>query len=349
MNKPSYNNQVITEYLLGSLPDEQAEQFDELSFIDDDFADELKAAERDLIDAYLQGELQNPTLEKFKSYYLASPLRREKVRFAQAFQTVAEKNINKTNSEVIKTLASKKPKGAGFFSMFNIFAAPSPALQWGFAAATLAFMFFGGWMFYQNLLLQNQINETQARRTELQQREAELQNEIANQRSTASEKEEELSSVREELARLEKEQDENKKTINEQEQQRLAGQRADTPKKPSIAKQISVASVVLAPQLRAGKQIQTISLPERTDAVAMQLELEADDYPAYRVALQNQENKAVWQSGKLKTKTRGGNKTLSVSFPAALLKSQVYSLEVSGISPNGTAETVTNYTFKVVR
>lgn len=92
MNEKTYNNQVITAYLLGSLPEAETERFDELSFTDDRFADDLKTTENDLIDAYVQGELKNPMLEKFESYYLVSPVRREKVKFAQTFQIFAEKS-----------------------------------------------------------------------------------------------------------------------------------------------------------------------------------------------------------------------------------------------------------------
>ena len=91
MSKPTYNNQTITEYLLGSLPEAETERFDELSITDDEFAETLKAAEKDLVDAYVQGELIGAELEQFKFHYLASPLRREKVQFAQAFQVLAEK------------------------------------------------------------------------------------------------------------------------------------------------------------------------------------------------------------------------------------------------------------------
>ena len=90
--KTMYNNKDINAYLLGSLPAAEAEHFDELSFTDDDFADVLKTAEKDLVDAYVHGELTGAQLEKFQSYYLASPLRREKVYFANAFQDFAKKS-----------------------------------------------------------------------------------------------------------------------------------------------------------------------------------------------------------------------------------------------------------------
>ena len=84
MNKERYNNQIINEYLLGSLPEAEIEALDELSFTDDEFADALRVAEKDLVDAYVQGELGGVELEQFESSYMASPRRLEKVKFAQA-------------------------------------------------------------------------------------------------------------------------------------------------------------------------------------------------------------------------------------------------------------------------
>ena len=78
--------------LLGSLSAEETERLDELSLTDDEFAGRLQAVENELIDAYVEGELSGQTLEQFNSFYLSSPKRRERVRFAQVFRTVAERS-----------------------------------------------------------------------------------------------------------------------------------------------------------------------------------------------------------------------------------------------------------------
>src|SRR5258707_8661520 len=92
MSEQIQNSSAMTEYLLGSLPDAEAERLDELSVTDQAFAEALNVAERDLIDAYVLGELKGSALEQFKAHYLASALRREKVRFAEAFQIFRQKN-----------------------------------------------------------------------------------------------------------------------------------------------------------------------------------------------------------------------------------------------------------------
>jgi predicted ribosome quality control (RQC) complex YloA/Tae2 family protein len=359
MNKVTYNNETMTAYLLGTLPEAEAEHFDELSFTDDEFADELQAAEKDLVDAYVHGELADATLERFKTFYLASPIRREKVKFAQTFQEFATKNMAETH-EVVSPVIESKPKRtlAGLIS--NIFTIKRPLLlQWSLALAALALMILGGWLWSENSRLRFQMNDAQARRdailqreSQLEQREKELQNEIANQRTANSETEKELAEVRQEREKLEQEL---KKQLEQRpleqprqnEEQRAQKQ---TPPSSSPNRSSIIASFILTPQLRGNNQLQNISIPAKTDSVAIQLELESNDYKSYRVVLQNQSNSQIlWRSGKLNPKNKSGNKSLDIRFPAGLLKSQIYSLQVSGITADGTAEIISDYSFKVVR
>jgi len=65
MPKQPVDEQVITDYLLGALPEAETERLDELSLTDDDFIRRLKVAENDLVDAYVKGELSGGALAQF--------------------------------------------------------------------------------------------------------------------------------------------------------------------------------------------------------------------------------------------------------------------------------------------
>ncbi|HXG91496.1 MAG TPA: hypothetical protein VNN73_03890 [Blastocatellia bacterium] len=86
MNNRIYDDELLTQYLLGQLPEREAERLDELSFTDAAMAARLQAIENDLVDAYARGKIADATLERFNSYYLASPKRREKAAFARGLQ-----------------------------------------------------------------------------------------------------------------------------------------------------------------------------------------------------------------------------------------------------------------------
>jgi flagellar motility protein MotE (MotC chaperone) len=356
MNKQTYDNQAINAYLLGSLPADEAERFDELSFTDDEFAAQLQAAEKDLVDAYVRGEMPEKDLEQFKSYYLASPLRREKIKFAHAFQAFAEKNtplqIAETQRDIIPA-AGEKPerKTGGFFS--NLFVVPRLSLQWGFAIASLFFVIFAGWLLTENSRLQNQTEEAQARQTELQRRESELQNEISNQRTASAEKTAELEQVRGEIARLEKDKEQIRSAENEREKRIVAEQKqppslANAPKQPPAQpNQIRIASFILTPQLRAASQIQTLSIARNVSSIDLRLELEPNDHPAFRVALKDQTGGTeIWRNGAMKAIGAGENRSINIRLPAKLLRSeQIYTVEVSG---GDTDEIISNYSFRAV-
>ena len=79
------DDRQLIRYLLGLLPDEDAERLDEQSIVDDDVAARLRSVEDDLVDAYVSGTLDGEYLERFESFFVASPRRRGKVKFAERF------------------------------------------------------------------------------------------------------------------------------------------------------------------------------------------------------------------------------------------------------------------------
>jgi hypothetical protein len=82
---PGHHPVQLVRYLLGLLLEEDAERLDAASIADDDVAAALRTAEDDLVDAYVRGLLTGETLERFESFYLASPRRRAKVCHARTF------------------------------------------------------------------------------------------------------------------------------------------------------------------------------------------------------------------------------------------------------------------------
>ncbi|MCI0412329.1 hypothetical protein L0222_05940 [bacterium] len=168
---------IIEDYLLGTLPEAEMERLDQLSVTDDDFAQRLRDVENDLMDAYVRGELSGNTLVSFKSHYLASSKRKEKVSFAEAFRDV----MIASEQATIKSISRK----------------PAFVFQWALAAVAAMMMLTGGYLMFDNMSLRNQ-------RLTLEQRERDLLRELALQRSSDAEKEKELTRVRQRLAELEK-------------------------------------------------------------------------------------------------------------------------------------------------
>ena len=321
MNDSNYNEQIITRYLLGALSDAETERLDELSVSDDEFAQALAVAEKELVDSYVQGELDEDDLASFKGHYLASPFRRDKVDFAKALQVFGERSAG---TSVIPTATGRRQFSVGPFS--NLL----PVWQWGVALATLVLLVGGGLLMLQNIRLRQQVNQTEARRNELQQREREIEKQLADQQTAQALTEQELARVREERARLE--------------EQLRTGRPQSSPGEGAIA------SLILTPQLRGAGEIKAVTIAPEIERVAIQLQLEPSPYSTYSVALIDQSGgQTLWRSGTIDAAGANGRKSLSVSFRAALLRAGTYRMQVSGVSSDGAAEIIGEYPFRVSR
>src|ERR1700749_3584788 len=175
MSKHSSDAQTLTQYLLGSLPAAEAERLDELSVTDDEVAEALRSVEKDLIDAYVQDELDEAARAQFKTYYLASATRSERVAFAQAFHARAEKSLTSQATEAraeaptkarteAATKAASRRKGRGMFSIGRGFDVSRTGWQWGAACAALALLIAVGWLTFENVRLRRRLAQTEARR-----------------------------------------------------------------------------------------------------------------------------------------------------------------------------------------
>src|SRR4051794_1452111 len=91
LHKREPDDQQLVDYLLGRLEEDEAEWLDEMSIAEAPVACRLQLVEDELVDAYVRGSLTGESLERFESFFLASPRRREKVKFASSFlDTIAK-------------------------------------------------------------------------------------------------------------------------------------------------------------------------------------------------------------------------------------------------------------------
>jgi hypothetical protein len=321
------DDQVLVQYLLGSLSEADAERLDELSVADDEFAMRLSAVENEVMDAYARGELSGQTLQRFQTFYLSTAKRREKVRFAESLFSIASQTPPVSARISAAPIARRsregsalKPSWLGFLTI--------PRLGFAAAAAMLVVAIL---LVVDDLRLHNQVNQAQADRTALQQRERGLRAKLDEQHAVNAETVKELGQVRESLAQLEK-------------------MPSVSPPRPVRAFPVSIASFVLSPQMRGAGQMATLAVPRGTTRISLRLELEADDFPQYRAALKDSvSSKILWRSGMLKPNTRAQNGTVSFSVPANVFKQQNYALELSGTpSSGGDAVFVSSYVFRVV-
>ncbi len=313
-----FDDQVLVRYLLGSLPEEEAERLDVLSIADDAFVWHLSAVENDLVDAYVRGELSGPDLAQFRQSYLSSPNRLQKVDFAEALRSFDAKSARAAaQAAPTKAVPSSTPKDESSkdSSPWPWFSVPRLALQWGFVGGALALLFAAGYLLLMNARLRKQTTEAQGSQATFEQREQELQRQLNAQRIANAEMAKQLDGLRESRPNLD---------------------------------QLKTLSALLLPPTRGGG-IATVSVPRGTDLVILLLALESDDFPFYRVGLKDSAtNQTVWHSSNLKAAASSATITVSISLPANLLKQQIYELELSGVPSSGRGEFISGYPISVV-
>ena len=160
------SDQLLAQYLLGSLPPEESERLDELSIADDAVSLQLSEVENDLVDAFARGELSAETARQFKSHYLSTPRRKRKLQFAQALHSLQE-------ASAIGALGvpTKAKEHEGIWQIVSGWRLP----QWGFAAAAVALLGVCAYLGFANMRLQQQLQNAAAERAAVDRQVRDLQ------------------------------------------------------------------------------------------------------------------------------------------------------------------------------
>ena len=141
------SDEHLIRYLLGELPDAEAERLDERSITDDAFAQRLRLLEDDLVDRYARGEAVG--------VQWASPYFRQKVQFAEAL-----------HAWTVKGQAGRTD------------AASSEWRRWALAAAAVLLVAGAGYLVQANLRLRTDVAQLTARQTAAEQQNAQLQRQL---------------------------------------------------------------------------------------------------------------------------------------------------------------------------
>jgi hypothetical protein len=162
------------KYLLGNLTEEEQVQAEDRAFADADYLSALEAAEADLIDAYVRGDLSQSDRRSFELRFLTSPERRRKVEFARALATI--------------TLESKtrEPRGAGRPFFMRAFWGWNPAGQFAAAIAALICIAGGAWLVSENAAIRSRVAALEAERRDSDLREQSLRQRLSEEQSRAA-------------------------------------------------------------------------------------------------------------------------------------------------------------------
>ena len=173
MRSDHVDEALLVKYLLGQLSEEQQAQVEDRAFADADYLSALEAAEADLIDEYVRGELPAEDRGRFERQFLPSATRRSKVEFAR--------ELARASSELqLERIAVSKP-ASRWEGLARVFRGWNPGLQFASGFAALFLIAGSSWLVYQNAAMRSRVTALEAQRHQLEVRQEELARQLAAQ------------------------------------------------------------------------------------------------------------------------------------------------------------------------
>ncbi len=328
------DNQEIINYLLGALSEAELERFEQRYLEDESVFQELQETEEELIDDYVNGVLTVEQREQFEKYFLSSPERREKLKFAHGLTAhatewkkkhVASTLMDDTTPDDVPD-TSQEVSG---WSPVKWFSRPVPAWrQWGALAAALIIALGAGALWIRNRKLERDLvalNEN-ARRS--------IETANAEHAQAIAQKTSEISSQQDRIAQLQD-------TLNEL--QRPGGV-------ASVAIRLGLDYLWDGSKGEGVKKIKSITLPAGTQSMGFTLEFEKTNFQRFKVALRRADQSVVWVStNNLRATSSGDFQRVVLKVPTNNTTPGDYELVLSGVTSEGDTESVGKYFLKIVR
>ena len=300
----------LVNYLLGQLSPEETERIDELSITDDEVARRLRAAEDDLVDAYVSGALEGETLQLFERFYLSSPRRREKVKFARSLRHAIDRTA--PAQQALSAVPAPLPVRAASAR------APRSESTWKLTAAAALVVAAASTLVVEEVRLRRGLEEARRESAALGERARDLERQLADERAVVAAAQ--------------------------------APGVAPSAAAASVPAAAEPESLVLVPQTRALSAIAALHVPANRDAVTVALRLETNEFSRYQAALRDPATgRIVWRSAWITLSNPSPRATVSVRLPSELLKPQHYAVELSGQRGQTAGELVASYAFEAVR
>ena len=155
MRPEPVDESLLVRYLLGNLTEEEQVRVEDQAFAEPDYLRAIEAAEADLIDDYVRGELTQADRRAFERHFLTSPQRRGKVEFARALARVTAE---------APPLASASAPGYKWQALIESIRAWNPALRSTAAASVVLGIVGGSWLVFDNLSIRDRLSALEAER-----------------------------------------------------------------------------------------------------------------------------------------------------------------------------------------
>jgi len=172
------DEKLMVQYLLGNLSEEEQVRIEDRAFADAEYLGALEAAEADLIDAYVRGELSPSERLEFERRFLTSSHRRSKVEFARDLVRVTNESKAAQNA-----LLERRPPA--WLSLSNLFRGWNPALQFAGVLAVLISVAGASWLLVENRAIRSRVAALETERRNLETRQEQLRRQLTEEQDRA--------------------------------------------------------------------------------------------------------------------------------------------------------------------
>ena len=334
MAEQTNQEELAIRYLLGGLSDKDETSLEERLLSDDELFEDFEIAEGELIDRYVQDELNPDERRRVQAMIRNSPRIAERVEIARIFANrVTSPAPLQDEPQSAEPAVKQKKKETPKTPWWNLFVPSSelaPSMR-VVAVAPLALLLVTS-VFVVIVWTRYRIESQRWAKAEQQL--SDLQKEIDNQNAKRSGLETTLTQTQQQTAEQEK--------LIADLQQQLAEQ----------GRQVSSTafSFFLNPGLGTrggGKAEATIPIPSGKTQLELQLNVESGDYRQYVAFLQDINFKPIGRRQRLTPVRKGSRKFIPFKVPVSLIPPGSYLVHVDGVVSRDATENFNDYQFRV--
>src|SRR5262245_11040872 len=202
MQRATEQDERMTRYLLGDLPETEQADLEQEFFADPEKFEGIWAAENDLVDNYVRGRLPRGERELFERNYLRSPKHRERVLIAGKLLEAADRSVqeNSPAPQIIESVLYRRGWRSRMTEALNRPRILPRILGTGLATAAMLLLFGGGaWLLLERVRLNREVRRTAAQLSEQLRRERAIADQLAAEREQSGQLKSELDRLRETL------------------------------------------------------------------------------------------------------------------------------------------------------
>jgi hypothetical protein len=328
MEDEAANEQQLTWYLLGNLPEEEQRQVEEQFLSNDQRYDQILALEDELFYDYTQNKLSPGEREQFEKRFLSSEHNRKRaILYSDVANEISETAMVGTAD---KDIADREQQHF-WLSLKSCFAAQGAAMRVSLAALAIASLVLI-WLVIGILRLRNELNRLG---TQLAVQDDQLRQHDQQERARADELN----------LKLKREMDEN--SMLRQELSKKQSQSVGQGEHPH-----SVISLVLSPSIVRGQapDMKKLYLPSGARLLKLLLKLkDKEEYKSYQVTLSTVEGAKIWSHEMLRAQRTDSGRSIELWLPTSTLSPGDYQLKLNGYTSDGTLEKTKDYYYLNIR